>query len=563
MLACSTGDRLSSPEAAASKSPEAVLSRSSDLASKPNILLIIADDLGLSDLGSFGGEIETPNLDLLAANGIRFNHFHSTSVCSPSRAMLYTGVDSHKAGLGNMFEELAPNQKGQPGYEGYLNDRVVTVARLLQDAGYLTYFTGKWHLGMTLERSPAARGFGKSFTLLSGAAHHFADMKPAYSPDPNAVAAFRENFKKLSKLPANYQYSTQFFTDRLIQYLDADAQVKKPFFAVLSFMAPHWPLQAPEKAIDKYRGRYDQGFEVIAAQRLQRQQQLGIVPPYSKQGPIPLKGSRWHRLSKEQQAVEIRAMEIYAAMVDQIDYHSGRLFDYLRERQLLDNTLVVFLSDNGAEGHDLDETWPADLYPKIRRIINNRHDLSYDNMGKPNSYVLYGPNWARAGAPALRLHKAFVNEGGIRVPVLMYFPKKLPGNLIHSGQFHIKDLAPTLLSLAEVEHPETSYKGRAIEPMSGLDMLPYIIEPHQLPPQRVEVFEVLGKGYVLDYPWKMLRQPEPYGKGRWELYNLQQDLAETNDMAESYPDKIEELKIYWDAYIKDNNVILPNWLSGY
>lgn len=534
--------------------------------SKPNILLIIADDLGYAELGSFGGEIPTPNLDKLALAGVRFSQLRVAPTCSPSRAMLFTGVDNHKAGLGNMMEELAPNQKGQPGHEGYLNHNVVTVATLLKDAGYRTYYSGKWHLGLTKETGPKARGFEHSFAMLAGGAHHHANMKPAYAPDPNAVAPYRDNHDKLSELPVDYRYSSQFFVDKLIEYFEADAEPKKqqPFFAVLSFMAPHWPLQAPQAVVDKYKGHYDQGHEQIAAARLDKQKEIGLIPTSAQLAPMLAKGKHWDELSQSQQRTEARAMEIYAAMVDQLDVHSGRLLQYLEDQGLMDNTLIIFLSENGAEGHDLDQTWPAELFPEIRAVIDNRHDFSFENMGKPNSYVLYGPNWGWAASPAFRSHKGSVHEGGLRVPVFMYYPKKLASGTINHAPFHIKDIVPTILSITGVEHPGEQYQGRSIEPISGMDMLPYISKTAtKNPPSTVEIHEIFGKRYVLKYPWKLVHQPPPQGTDMWQLYDLEADLAEINDLADEHPDIVAELSSHWRQYVVENNVILPDWVTGY
>jgi len=240
LLACSLGCTNEQP---------AVTTDSPVNTQRPNILLIVVDDMGFSDIGSFGGEIATPNLDRLAFEGIRFSNFHAAAACSPSRAMLLTGVDSHLAGLGNMLEELSPNQKGQPGYEGYLNERVVTLPTLLQDAGYRTYLTGKWHLGSGKGKGPADRGFDSSFALDSGGASHFADMRPAYAPSPDIKASYSENGIKLTSLPDDFEYSTQYYVDRMIGYLDDQVDSEQPFFAYLSFTAPHWPLQAPDEAI--------------------------------------------------------------------------------------------------------------------------------------------------------------------------------------------------------------------------------------------------------------------------------------------------------------------------
>lgn len=533
---------------------------------RPNILLIIADDVGMAELGAFGGEIPTPHLDALAYGGIRLSAFHMASACSPTRAMLFSGVDSHLAGLGNMAEEMAPNQKGQPGYEGHMNLRVAALPALLRDAGYRTYFSGKWHLGDTPQTVPSARGFDRAFSLLSGGAHHYADMKPAYAPTPDAKAPFMEDGVWLTALPENYLYSSQFLVDKLIEYLDDGEETRRdaPFFAVLSFMAPHWPLQAPDGAVRRHRGKYGQGYEVVARERHARQMQLGIIPPGTPMTQMPPKGRPWRQLTPKQRRFEIRAMEIYAAMIAEMDHHTGRLLAHLRGIGKFDDTVVIFISDNGAEGHDLEETWPADLFPEIRAVIDASHDFSYENMGKPNSYTFYGPNWAWAGAPALRGHKGFFNEGGMRSPAFVYQQGRFAQGRVHPGQFHITDLAPTILEIAGIAHPGTSYRGRKVFPLRGRSMLPYLeAQEPTLPGVRLEIGELMGKRYVMRYPWKILHQPPPHGTGDWQLFHLQRDLAESTDLAAEHPELVRELVDEWDTYVADKGVILPDWVSGY
>jgi arylsulfatase A-like enzyme len=546
------------PRAAAAPAP-----RTAVRVRQPNILLIVADDLGQADLGSFGGEIATPNLDRLAYAGVRFSDFHAAPACSPSRAMLLTGVDSHRTGLGNLAEELAPNQKGQPGYEGQLNDRVITLATRLRDAGYRTFMTGKWHLGATPESVPAARGFDRSFLLATGGASHFADMQPAYAPTPQSKANYWEDGQRLATLPANFHYSSQFYVDRMIEYLEAERGATKPFFAYLAFTAPHWPLQAPDAAIARYAHRYDAGYDVLAERRLARQKELGLVPADAPLAARAPHGRSWHALTAAQRRVAARAMEVYAAMVDELDRHTGRLLDYLARRGLLDDTIVVFLSDNGAEGHDLDETWPAALFPDIRRTIDATHDFSYAQMGRPGSYTLYGPDWARAGAPALRLYEGFPSEGGIRVAAFIYYPRALPRPRIVDDEVSIRDIAPTLLEFAGVPWQGSSYADRSVEPITGRSLLPLLRGQERALPQRVNGVELMGKYAIRVGAWKLLHMPPPYGSGGWQLYDLRHDLAESHDLAGARPDKLAELRADWDSYARDNRVILPDWVSGY
>ncbi|GAA0784118.1 arylsulfatase AtsA [Marinobacterium sediminicola] len=528
---------------------------------KPNILVVVADDLGFADLGSFGGEIETPNLDALAQSGVRMTNFHTAPACSPTRAALLTGVDPHKAGLGNMAEEMAPNQEGKPGYEGYLNNRVVSLATLLKDAGYNTYLSGKWHLGRGEGKTPDARGFERSFSLLVGGASHWPDMRPAYAPTPEAKAPYTEDGVLLTRLPDTFKYSSQFYADKMIEYIAADKDNGAPFFGMLSLTAPHWPLQAPDAAIEKYKGRYDAGFDALFAERLQKQKEMGLVPSNAEGAPRPPKGRAWDSLSAEEQKVEKRAMEVYAAMVDEMDVHTGRVFDYLKQHGLYENTVVVFLSDNGAEGHDLDETWPADQFPKIRKTIDETNDFSYEQMGRPGSYTLYGPNWAWAGAPAFKLHKGFPTDGGTRSIAIIKAPG-VQANAINDSLAAVEDVTPTLLELAGVKHPGDEYKGREVEPVSGLSLIP-VLNGKAEAGERVLGGELFGKRFIRKGDWKLVHLSKPWGTDEWALYNLKDDVAERNDLSAANPQKLAELKQVWEAYAEQNNVILPSWVSGY
>ncbi|BAN48150.1 arylsulfatase [Metapseudomonas resinovorans] len=528
---------------------------------RPNILLIVADDLGFADLGSFGSEIATPNLDSLAAAGIRLTNFQAMPACSPTRAALLTGVDPHLAGLGNMAEELAPNQVGKPGYEGHLNERVVTVASLLRDAGYHTYLSGKWHLGNTDSTGPDDRGFERSFSLLSGGASHFADMKPAYAPTPDAKAPYARDGRPLARLPENFHYSSQFYADQVIDYLKADQNDGRPFFAMLAFTAPHWPLQAPDAALAKYRGRYQAGFDALFQQRLDKQKALGLIPADAEGAERAPRGRPWSSLSPREREREARAMETYAAMVDELDFNTGRVLDYLKAQGVYDNTVVLFISDNGAEGHDLDETWPAALFPEIRKVVDETHDFSFEQMGRPGSYTFLGPDWARASAPAFKLHKGFASEGGTRTVGILRIPSMHgEGGLLHE-LVSVKDFAPTLLELAGVAPPGRRYQGRVVEPMSGLSILPLLQGATN--PERSLGGELFGKYFIRQGDWKLVHMPRPWGNDDWQLYNLATDLAERHDLSRSEPDKRAELQELWRRYAADNGVILPDQVSGY
>jgi arylsulfatase A-like enzyme len=530
-------------------------------ATRPNILLIIADDMGYSDLGSFGGEIATPNLDKLALDGVRFSNFLVNPACSPTRATLYTGVDAHLAGVGNMYEELSPNQQGQPGYEGHLNERVVSVATLLADSGYRTYLSGKWHLASSAGQGPGSQGFQRSFALNSGGASHFADMLPAYHPDPKALAAYTEDDRLLTRLPDDFEYSSQYYADRLLQYLQED-RANKPFFAVLAYTAPHWPLQAPDAAIARYKGRYDAGYDVLYRERRERVAKLGLIAA-GVEPPRPPKAVPWADLDESQQREQSRTMEVYAAMIDEMDRHTGRVIEHLRTTGELDNTLVVFMSDNGPEGHDLDETWGSEQFPAIRKVIDERYDFSFDNIGRANSYAFYGAGWAMAGSAGLRMYKAFPSEGGTRVTAFAHFPGHFKSGSVYQAPIALRDIVPTFLDVAGVEHPGERYDGREIYPLRGQSLLPRLTGAGANVESQALGTELFGKYALRKGEWKLLVMTPPYATGKAELYNIARDPGEANDLAREEPERLATLLALWREYVAANGVILPDWVSGY
>jgi len=526
--------------------------------SRPNILVIVADDMGFSDLGSFGGEIETPNLDGLANIGVRFSSFYTAPTCSPTRAMLLSGTDHHLVGLGSMAEALAPNQKGQPGYEGYLNFQTVTLAELLRDAGYRTYMAGKWHLGMEKKQGPAARGFEKSFVLLQAGGGHFDDL--GFVP---GKALYRENGEPVS-LPEDF-YSTKSYSDKMIQYIQENfngvkEQDYKPFFGYLAYTAPHWPLQAPEASIEKYRGKYDLGYDELHDRRLAAVKALGIVPQHTEASPREQGEFPWDELSEDEKRVEARRMEIYAAMVDDIDVHVGRVLDTLKANGQLENTLIIFMSDNGAEGHELDRVWPA-VGPWVEGCCDN----SLANMGKADSYVWYGPNWARAGMTPFSRYKAYTNEGGIRAPAFISYPKVARKGTIVPNFVSVMDVMPTVLEFTGVEHPGPLYENRTVFPMQGTSMLSFLQGNAQYVHDAEEVmgWELFGKRAIRKGTWKIVYAGEADGNAIWELFNLESDPAEQLDLAAAQPIKLQQMIGFWGDYARENGVIIPNHVSGY
>lgn len=528
---------------------------------RPNFLVIVADDLGFSDLGAFGGEIATPNLDALAQAGVRFTDFHTASACSPTRAMLLSGTDHHVAGIGTMAEALPPHLADKPGYEGYLNERVAALPELLHDAGYFTAMAGKWHLGLTLERAPSARGFERSFALLPGAANHYG-FEPVGEDDeqPRLMRSTRglyvEDGLYAENLPEDF-YSSDAFADKLIQFLgERGADDERPFFAYLPFSAPHWPLQAPADIVEHYRGRYDAGPDALRAERLARQKALGLLDAEVSAHPVVAPTPEWDALSPQEQAFSARTMEVYAAMVERLDWNVGRVIEHLKQTGEFDNTFVLFLSDNGAEGALL-EALPI-FGPDLQRFIRDYYDNSLDNVGRGNSYVWYGPRWAQAGTAPSRLYKAFTTEGGIRVVAFAHHPAL--GATARRGVGHafatVMDVVPTVLELAGVEHPGTHWRGREIAAVKGRSLLPYLRNEADAVHDDTHVtgWELFGRRAVRQGDWKAVFIPAPAGPGVWQLYDLARDPGETRDLAAVEPARLQTLLAHWETYVEENGV---------
>jgi arylsulfatase len=513
-------------------------------AGKPNILIIVADDLGFSDIQPFGGNIETPVLSKLSQEAFTFTNFHVLPTCSPTRSALLTGNDNHVTGLGIMSETDYPalHALQLPGYSGHLSKQVVTIPELLQPLGYHTYMVGKWHLGEGPGMDPHDRGFEETFILGTGGGSHWNDMKPLAPPQH---MEYTRNGKVID-LPADF-YSTRNYTDSIISFIDRNRQGKEPFFAYLSYTAVHDPLHAPEEYVKKYKGRFDKGWDSLWMERLNNLEVLGIVPKGTKGLPNPSVPA-WSSLSKEHQQEYARDMEVYAAMLDYLDMSIGRVLDHLKKNGMYDNTMIIFMSDNGANGA-LSSTYPGNEDGKYIRTFNN----AMENRGLKNSYVEQGPGWARASSSPFRYFKTFATEGGIRAPLLI----KMPGRsaaIMQKSFVHVTDIMPTLLEMTGASYP-TTFQGNNIHPMIGVSLLPV------LNGNATEVGKERGMGYELfemkayiKGRWKILRLPVPMGSGKWELYDLETDPGETTDLSNKHPDIRQALISAWEQYAKDNNV---------
>ena len=540
--------------------------------SKPNILYIVADDLGYSDLSAFGGEVSTPNLDALIKNGRVLTNYHTSTVCAVTRSMLYSGTDHHLVGEGTMG---APNDErnGLPGYEGYLNKNALSIAELLKDGGYHTYIAGKWHLGSqinsTENKTPDQWGFERSFTVLGGGTgNHFGG-------DTAARKTYTENGQYVTLPTTDTKgapwYDTNAYTQKLISYIDENASDGKPFAAFATYTSPHWPLQVPEPWLSQYAGKYDVGYEEIRNRRLLRQKQLGLVPnDYvipSKPLPNTLTASSatpnngtpaasyinahtvqegnlenvdygpgnvnpdWNSLTPDQKKTQARYMEIYAGMISNLDHNVGLLIQHLKDIGQYENTFIVFHSDNGAEGWPLSE---AEEKVNFNNLANLGKDQRLVPAGtQPSGRVQYGLRWAEVSATPFRLSKGFTTEGGTSVPTIVHLPGQTQQYPTLRELFHVRDSAPTLLELAGIPQPSTpaavsgvngvplvSYKGRNVYPITGLSLLDHLVYGSEFE----QVGSVNGgKGYLRDTKGKIKPlHTEPVGEeqyGRAYLYS--------------------------------------------
>ena len=515
-----------------------------------NMLLIVVDDMGYSDPGFMGSEISTPNLDELSHESFLFSNFYTAPSCSPTRAMLLTGVDHHLSGLGTMVDEWDDRQKGQPGYEGHLNNRVRTIPSILQSKGYFTAMVGKWHLGMTPELGPHQRGFDQSMVLLQGGASHFGDSIGLVR---QAIPQYRLNGRP-HELEKHF-YSSQGFTDYLLGFLQQRSA--QPFFAYAAYTAPHWPLQVPDSVLNSYLGQYDQGYDQM---RLERFKNLNdwIVPsnsePPKRLDFIPA----WEELSPEVQQVEARKMEIYAGMITYLDEQIGRLIAALKADGSYDDTWIIFMSDNGPEGNAIQNLADNELW------VPAAFDHSYGALGKKGSYAFQGPGWAQVSAMPFNYFKVFQYEGGIRSPLLIKPPKgDRPLNPFQSEALvTVKDLGASLLGFAGIDLASMEADLDGYEPITGHSMRPLFQKQNATIRDEV-AGELFGRRSIRVEKWKAVWQGPPYGAGVWALFDLSVDPGEQINLADENPQQLKRLVDRWEVYQETNHLILPSYDTGY
>jgi len=535
---------------------QAIACADESVAEQPNIIVILADDLGYSDLGSYGGEIRTPNLNALAEQGVQLTNFHSGPTCGPTRAMLMSGIDHHRAGVGANAAALLrlPELRGRPGYEGYLNNRVVSFARLLQDAGYHTFMTGKWDLGARPDTLPTARGFDHYFGLVSGGASHFSDATGNMRPVADAV--YFDDDRRLDQLPDDF-YSSKTYTDRLLDYIENRPGEDEPYFAYLAYTAPHWPLQVPDDWIDKYKGKYDEGWHAVRQKRFERQVELGLLPASADLPARNRNVEQWDDISPSQRQTELKRIELHAAMIELMDFHIGRVLaaiDTLSRRE----TIVIFMSDNGAEGNAIGQLLDNEYW--IPATFDNR----LNNMGREGSYVFLGPGWGQATVSPFRIYKSFTTEGGIRAPAIFYST----GNRFAAGRkdalVTVMDIAPTILEMAGTRHPGTLYEGRELLPMTGLSALGVLSGDEESVHGNDAVgWELYGNRALIRGDWKAVLTWPPEGNGEWQLFNMREDPTETHDLASAKPELSAEMVTLWNEYAATNGVAIVDEDIGY
>lgn len=539
---------------------------------RPNIIVILSDDMGYSDLGCYGGEAATPNLDMLAKEGLRYTQFYNVARCCPSRASLMTGLDPHQAGMGWM----TTNDFKLPGYRGDLSHNVVTMAEVLHSAGYNTYMTGKWHLnfdpkpGMGNENWPLQRGFDHYYGTILGAANYY---DPGYLCRDNTLV----NTTNDPEYHPEHYYFTNAISDNSVKFIK-ERDKNKPFFMYVAYTAAHWPMQAPPEEIAKYKGRFDKGYEELRKERLEREKKLGVVKADEELSPFD--GPAW--ADEKNKPAMLRRMETYAAMIDIMDQGIGRIIKQLKADGMYDNTLIFFLQDNGACAEIIGNTPVVKpIAPNPNRVRKLGPDsLVYSNKpvttrdgklvmeghdvmaGPADTYISYMQGWANVSTTPLRKFKHYVHEGGISTPLIVHWPAGLKARGEMRDQVgHEMDIMPTVLEVTHTPFPKT-YNGHDITPVEGKSLVPSFTNQ---PINREAICwdHEMNKAVRMG-KWKLVSEAEllknmKYKSSPWELYDISNDRSEIHDLAAQHPDLVKKMNDIWDAYAKRCNVLPSPW----
>lgn len=465
--------------------------------------------------------------------------------------MLLTGVDSHRNGVPNIPEALPPEQAKHEHYRGTLNHNVVTIATQLKDAGYHTYMTGKWHLGKAPDLLPSRRGFERTVTMTDTGADNWE--KKHYSP-LNRKANWFADGKEID-LPEDF-YSSKYYIDKAIEFIDANRRDGSPFFSYIPFQAVHIPVQAPQEFTDKYMGKYDEGWQKLRESRLERAEAKKIVPPGT--GMVKMTTSvDWESLSDSEKRYESKKMAVYAGMVDAMDYHIGRLITYLKETGLYDNTVFIFTSDNGPASSDVDDATSLEkLFLKLWFKANG-YNRDYEILGTRGSFMNMGVTFASSAASPLAFYKFWAGEGGMRVPLVISGKGITEKGKMTNAFAYVTDIAATILEISGVNPPRGNYHGRKVEPMVGKSLVPLTkggVDRIYSDDETVG-YELAGNAALFKGEYKIVKNRGPVGDDQWHLYNIMTDPGETNDLKEEMPERFEEMMAAYRTYAADNKVL--------
>ena len=503
----------------------------------PNIILILADDMGYSDIGCYGGEINTPNLNKLAANGLRFSQFYNGARCCPTRATLLTGLYAHQTGIGSM---VGPSQPGSPGYAGDLNKNCITIGEVLKNSGYETFMAGKWHISQSTDTSdihnwPLQRGFDKFYGIITGAGSYYNPGTLTYNNTP-------------AKISDDY-YFTDAISDSMASFITSHT-MKNPFFGYLAFTAPHWPLHAPENDVKKYYGKFSNGWDTLREQRLTRMQKIGLIDSGVKLSERDVNVIDWN--SVEDKKNEERKMEVYAAMIERMDIGIGKVLRSLENTDQLNNTLIIFLSDNGACAEFLgkDMSWVKEYGPSTTK---EGKKVIYGNdagvlPGGDDSYQSYGIGWANLSNTPFKLYKHYIQEGGIATPLIINWPNGIPTKMngsILTNVSHIIDIMPTLIDLTSTIYPKI-YNGSLIYPLEGESFAKLIMGDNSWEKKKPTFWEHEKNSGMRDGDWKITK----IFNNDWELFNLKNDRIEQNNLSKKYSKRYKSMIYNWNLWAK-------------
>ena len=491
---------------------------------RPNIIVIMADDLGYSDIGCYGSEIKTPNLDKLAAKGAKFTQFYNAARCCPSRASLLTGVYPHQAGMGRMIVRNPENKGVETAYQGWLSKQTVTIAEVLKEHGYNTYMSGKWHVGEERPDWPMQRGFDKYFGLISGANSYYELLSGRLILEGN----------KPCKIPENF-YLTDAISDKAVSYINQNQSTNKPFFMYVAYTAPHWPLHAPEEEIAKYRGKYLKGWDKLRRERFVKQQKIGLLPESVALSARPADILDWED-SKNKDEWDLK-MSTYAAMITRMDAGIGEIIAELKANGQFDNTMIIFLADNGACAEIIDNRAKKDLGDEAYAASLSKQ------IGEKGTYKAYGKEWASLGNTPFRLYKQYTHEGGIATPMIVHFPKMIKKPIQTNQVGHIMDIMPTCLELAQATYPST-FNSQTIKTLEGKSLVP-ILEGKIRTPHEVLGWEHYGCKAIRQENWKLVWSTIIK---KWELYDLSSDRSEIEDLSLKLPAKLDEMTALYNKW---------------